>query len=321
MTASPEICRLNGSKSRGPKTKRGKAIASRNATKHGLLSKKPPILITEDLETFQGIMQRLISEHQPQTTTEHLLIQQVAMGWFRLHRAWAAEAAITNLALLKAQQDAQCPQVPENLPQPLLDALTSKSFKEILQSEKAAIAALTQNLTPFLADSFDSLFDTVQWLASVEECLQSAINQCPTELLISGSLNEFWTRHLQVTGAIQALLQRSKQREGINLDPTEIQTALEKFLETARTRLQEIESQIAEFDVNAQRLSAEKMASAAFPSIDHVMRYESQISRQLHNALKQLTEIQKQRLNKGSMGSFGQKDSQTPGANDHLCEP
>ena len=74
MVATPEINRLNGRKSRDPVTKRGKAIASKNATKHGILAKTLPILLTEDLETFQGIVQGLIDEYQPQGATEHLLI-------------------------------------------------------------------------------------------------------------------------------------------------------------------------------------------------------------------------------------------------------
>jgi hypothetical protein len=88
MVASPEICRANGRKSCGPVTARSKEIAAKNATKHGILAKTPPILVTEDLETFQGIVQGLIDEYQPQGATEHLLIQQVAMGWLRLHRLW-----------------------------------------------------------------------------------------------------------------------------------------------------------------------------------------------------------------------------------------
>jgi len=96
MVASPEVVRLNGKKSRGPITKRGKAIAAKNATKHGMLTQQPPLLATEDLETFQGIMQGIVNEYQPASPTEHLLVQQVAMGWLRLHRLWGVEAAITN---------------------------------------------------------------------------------------------------------------------------------------------------------------------------------------------------------------------------------
>ena len=71
MVASPEISRANGRKSRDPVTEMGKAIASKNATKHGLLSQTPPLVINEDLENFQGIMQGLLDEYQPQTPTEH----------------------------------------------------------------------------------------------------------------------------------------------------------------------------------------------------------------------------------------------------------
>jgi hypothetical protein len=64
MSCPPEVSRVNGAKSRGAITKRGKAIASRNATKHGLLAQQPPILASEDLETFQGIVQSLIATAQ-----------------------------------------------------------------------------------------------------------------------------------------------------------------------------------------------------------------------------------------------------------------
>lgn len=46
MVCSPEISRMNGAKSRGAVTQRGKVIASRNAREHGLLAQKPPLLVT-----------------------------------------------------------------------------------------------------------------------------------------------------------------------------------------------------------------------------------------------------------------------------------
>ncbi len=109
MVANPEMSRLNGAKSRGPITERGKAIAAQNATKHGILAKAPPILVTEDLETFQDMVQRLIDEYQPQGATEHLLIQQVAMGWLRLHRLWGAEAAIANIQMIRLERQVKHP--------------------------------------------------------------------------------------------------------------------------------------------------------------------------------------------------------------------
>ncbi len=57
MVCSPEISKTNGTKSQGAVTQRGKAISCRNATKHGLLAQKPPLLITEDLTTFEQLVQ------------------------------------------------------------------------------------------------------------------------------------------------------------------------------------------------------------------------------------------------------------------------
>jgi len=49
-------------------------------------------------------VQGLIDEYEPSTASEHLLIQQVAMGWLRLHRLWGAEAAIANQAMLRIER-------------------------------------------------------------------------------------------------------------------------------------------------------------------------------------------------------------------------
>lgn len=109
MVANAEINRLNGRKSRGPVTIQGKAVSSKNATKHGALAKSPPLLITENLESFHGIVRGLINEYQPESATEHLLVQQVAMGWLKLHRLWGAEASSANIEILKVQSAAKSP--------------------------------------------------------------------------------------------------------------------------------------------------------------------------------------------------------------------
>lgn len=99
-TERAEISRQNGAKSRGAVSQRGKAISSQNATKHGLLSNKSPLLISENLTLFESILQGLTEDYQPQSTIENLLIQQAAMGWLRLWRLWTVEAATINSKLL-----------------------------------------------------------------------------------------------------------------------------------------------------------------------------------------------------------------------------
>jgi hypothetical protein len=103
MVTSPaklEANRRNATKSTGPRSQRGKAIVAKNATKHGLLSQNPPLLATEDLETFQGLIQSLVDDYQPQSPVEWHLLQTVAMCIQRQHRLWQAEASILNEQML-----------------------------------------------------------------------------------------------------------------------------------------------------------------------------------------------------------------------------
>lgn len=72
--------------SMGPKTEQGRAITARNATNHGLLAKPPPLLLTEDLTTFEGRLLQLILVDQPEKPVEHFLVQQVAMAVVRQYR-------------------------------------------------------------------------------------------------------------------------------------------------------------------------------------------------------------------------------------------
>jgi hypothetical protein len=172
MVANPETNRLNGKKSRGPVTIRGKAIAAKNATKHGILAKAPPILITEDLETFQGIMQGLIEEYQPISATEFLLIQMVAMGWMRLHRLWGVEAASANIEILKVQQAAKFPDVVTPPSRMIFDEYSEKRVpkREALLSERETLKKLVEHFEQDKADlpEKDDPYD-FEWLQGVQE--------------------------------------------------------------------------------------------------------------------------------------------------------
>jgi hypothetical protein len=72
----------------GPTTPEGKAISSRNATKHGLCAK---ILTGSDLEQLNDLRASLHAEWEPATTTEELLLEQMAVSQWRLDRALELE--------------------------------------------------------------------------------------------------------------------------------------------------------------------------------------------------------------------------------------
>lgn len=103
MAGNPDQTRQNSLLSTGPKSPAGKAIASRNRTKHGILSKSPPLLDSEDYSTFEGTLQGLVEQYDPQGPLEHHLISQIAMCMLRQHRAWQAEAVAGDRHAAQAQ--------------------------------------------------------------------------------------------------------------------------------------------------------------------------------------------------------------------------
>jgi hypothetical protein len=74
--------------STGPRTEEGKAVSSRNAVKHNLCSKR---LTGSDLEEFQALRSQLEEEWAPQTETERLLLDQMALCQWRIDRALSLE--------------------------------------------------------------------------------------------------------------------------------------------------------------------------------------------------------------------------------------
>ncbi|MBD1942493.1 hypothetical protein H6F50_09015 [Coleofasciculus sp. FACHB-712] len=104
MACSAQQSRINGAKSQGATSERGKAIARHNSVKHGLLATKPPTLLTEDRQWFDDMMASLVEKYQPNDPIEHLLIERIAMGWLRLRRLWGVEAALGDVAILKIRQ-------------------------------------------------------------------------------------------------------------------------------------------------------------------------------------------------------------------------
>ena len=84
----------------GPRTEAGKAISSRNATKHGLAS-GVLFLADEDPAEFTLLLEGLRADHSPVGATEELLIADMAKHHWLMDRAMRLQ----NRALLDNQLD------------------------------------------------------------------------------------------------------------------------------------------------------------------------------------------------------------------------
>lgn len=296
MVSSPEISRLNGRKSRGPVTERGKAIASRNATKHGLLSQGPPLLVTEDLATFEGMLQSLIEHYQPEGPVEQFLVQQVAMGMLKQYRLWSVEAAIANTEILQAQY---LERFPDTVTAPEVVDTFEKyrekrtPLRELLAKEKGILAGLIEDL------EFDVAHHLERGEAATLEALRESIghnyyheNRTAAVYERCDDFDEWLCRTWN---------ERRKKHVG---DLAEAIARAEQLVALARERVAEIDRTLAEMEAMTQAIAQAARTGQGVQKPELFTRYQREISRDLYEALDRLSEMKQQRDHEFYMGSF-----------------
>ena len=77
--------RRNALKSTGPKSLIGKGVASKNATRHGLLA-RDVVIKGEDPEAFNAMQEALVLELAPEGAIEEQLVDRIAAALWRLRR-------------------------------------------------------------------------------------------------------------------------------------------------------------------------------------------------------------------------------------------
>lgn len=88
-----EANRRNARNSKGPKTKKGKAVSRFNAVRHGLTAEE--IVIPGEVEQdFRQLHQRLITELDPKGVLETQIVERIAVAFWRLRRSSRIEAGI-----------------------------------------------------------------------------------------------------------------------------------------------------------------------------------------------------------------------------------
>lgn len=334
MAASPEVCRMNGAKSKGPRTERGRAIASRNATKHGLLAQKPPLLAGEDLATFQGLLQSLVDEYEPQGAIEWHLVQAIAMGIQRQHRLWEAEAALGNAQLMPPVRPPSTNQrYPASRPAEVNDTW-SQYHPTNLATEKRLLRWYLDRhvLEDYPAYGSKYFADAWQdWQGVTCADLKQLQNEYPIKG-IPGNPDTGFTIAARGTyhERSQAWLEGLKQENhpyaeaycyfrGLHLalppgsrrcwkDGRDSYRLLLDHFGQRLEQIEQIEQEIRQEGDRYQRDLAEYRAQTTSAISEQVLllsRYESHIAKQLKEAIAQLRSLQHQRKTKDPMGSFG----------------
>jgi hypothetical protein len=97
-----ETARLNGAKSRGPKTAEGRAKSSRNAFKHGFTSNASNAIVLdcENAAEFKLILDDFIATHKPDTPAEKDLVEEMVASRWRIRRLRTIDSSLLNDEML-----------------------------------------------------------------------------------------------------------------------------------------------------------------------------------------------------------------------------
>jgi hypothetical protein len=99
-----QASRTNGSKSRGPVTAEGRLNSSGTRLRHGLYA-RAIVLDGESRKRFIALIESLYTEFDPQTASQEMLVERLAVAQWRQMRLWTYErSAITREA--KKQREA-----------------------------------------------------------------------------------------------------------------------------------------------------------------------------------------------------------------------
>lgn len=94
--------RCNGAHSRGPDTSAGKQRSSPTALRQGLPAKQV-VLPEEDSANFDFVLAEHIRRFQPADIAELVVVEEIALTFWRLRRAWASETSLMDRGV-KADQ-------------------------------------------------------------------------------------------------------------------------------------------------------------------------------------------------------------------------
>lgn len=92
----------------GVKTPEGKTLVKYNALKHGLLAKEVVITVregAEDPEEFNALLKDLQTQLNPAGTLEEILVEKIAVSYWRLRRVYRYEVGLIRQKLDTATDD------------------------------------------------------------------------------------------------------------------------------------------------------------------------------------------------------------------------
>mgnify|MGYP007070628863 CR=1 FL=1 len=268
----------NAQKSTGPRTDTGRAVSKMNAFKHGIRSRQVLVRsqhFSESPSQFKSLHHRFVAELNPVGPVEEMLVDQIVTTHWRLRRALMAESGEIALSVERSYRHRR------RLPSPQLQSMQWRAQGD-------PVAAMRESELGHIV---------------LETCLDGARQAVErdgelTEAALQDLVQQLGGAPCQLTRDLEELRLRLAQNPD-GLDPAALR---EENKAQALARLdRELERLLSAKKTCIQREAAEEEAHLATDvvpplfALDRIMRYETNLERQLYRALSHLDRLQRRR--------------------------
>ena len=285
MTVSEKQMRANQQnalRSTGPKTDQGKALASRNSLRHGLLA--------EDKQQFSDLLTDLVTHFGPVGPLEEILVEKIAACYWRQRRASRYEVGILRQKLDTMTHDYYRPD----------GKLTDAEIDEEIAQKQTEIKTVREQYQLFkrsqasgqdVATSYH-LKENWEWLKREfidRKDIVHKLDGCPTirlGLTTEDSLN------IKTPPQIHKKMLEKGHTESqiwqVHMD------FCQKHISKTTRQIKKLQTDKANNKLHLQRI---QKTSSLPPRLemDNLLRYETAIERQMYQAIRELERLQRLR--------------------------
>ena len=269
-----EANRANARKSTGPKTEQGKAMAKFNALKHGLLAQEVVLAegtMKESQQKFAALLESLRQDLAPTGPLEEMLVERVAVCYWRLRRVLTAEGGEINLKNVE----------------------WGRWYLDKAESFAKMRDAGYHNESVFLqtAAGCKYLADELKWLRNDVE--KHGELTCAAFNRMKETIGE--GRTIEALAVFLMMLSDNPEKLAPDALRAKHKRIVLEFL-GSRQNVVRVTLDAREEDEDAEESA--RVRAAILPSeeaMERLVRYEAHLERQLYRALNQLERLQRQR--------------------------
>jgi hypothetical protein len=267
----------------GVKRAEGKAIVKYNALKHGLLAKEVVVTIgdgAENPEEFGVLLQDLKTQLAPIGTLEEMLVEKVAVAYWRLRRAYRYEVGLVRDELDNATDD--------------FYSKTGWPGEKFRKTD--------EEIDNEIEEAKDEIRYWKKWKAQLAKmCRENK----PLEKTYDWKSNWSWLQEkakevLEIRDD-ETVLEPEEVRERLAAKDWSNDDIWQALIEICDERIQHCEQQIESLEKQKPRNRLELQVIKKLGSIpkkdelDRLLRYEGAIERQFYRAMNQLERLQRLR--------------------------